>query len=745
MSSFLSSLRLGPKIGLSIGLFVLPVALILILLAANQNKDIEFATKEVAGTRALAVLSAVQAEADVALLSGTAANAGGGLDAPAFAQLGLARETSALGQSLSDAHDAASLTAARTALRDLQSKVGDRSNLILDNVLDTYYLTDVVLNRLPELLDRLADIGHLAAAQGTSVDARADFLIALGGLSAVLDGMDVSLHAAVDDEPGGGWKRTLLPDYEALHTDLADLSARLQKSADASGDAALLGRTAGFTKLATLELERALDQRVSHLTTIQRLAFIATFLLFGLAAAGTMLVIRAGVIRPVNALCLATRRLANGDLDNQVPQRRSRDEVAELARDIAEFRQRLIDKRELEADQAHADSLRSERYLAMGELARDFNTSISSQLAELSSALEQLRGTAEIAASRAEGTSRDAADINERTGMADRNTQTVAAATEQLAASAGEIAAAVGRSTEASRQMQRQAEQAAAVMTELTTVTQGMAGVIELINSIAGQTNLLALNATIEAARAGEAGKGFAVVASEVKALAGQTARATEDIGRQVGAVQGSAEQAADLMRLIAGQVTRVEDSAGAIAAAVDEQGSATQEISRNVQQAALCIREVADRMDGLGRDAGATRESSAEMLAAFRRMAGQAAELHHEVDSFLLSIGQAADRRTYERHAADDAVEIAASDGRVRRGRAVDFGAGGFAMRCDSLLPIGDAVRVDGLAERPLQARVVASGDGVLRLHFRYDPDTLAAVEAALKRRFPVAEARAA
>ena len=198
-------------------------------------------------------------------------------------------------------------------------------------------------------------------------------------------------------------------------------------------------------------------------------------------------------------------------------------------------------------------------------------------------------------------------------------------------------------------------------------------------------------------------------------------------------------------MRLIADHVGRVEDSAGAIAAAVDQQGSATQEISRNVQQAALCIREVADRMGGLGRDAGATRESAAEMLVAFGRMAGRASELHHEVETFLLSIGQAADRRTSERHAADEAVEITAADGRVRRGRTVDVGAGGFAMRCDFALPIGEAVRVDGLAERPLQARVAASGDNMLRLHFCNDPDTRAAVEAALQRRVPVEAARAA
>ena len=401
MSSLVSSLRLGPKIGLSIALFVLPVALILVLLAAAQNKDIEFATREVAGTRALATLGDIQAGIDAALLSGAPAPSGGMPDTRAFAELGLAGEASALGQSLHGALDAASLTAARAALRDLQSKVGDRSNLILDNVLDTYYLTDVVLNRLPELADRLTDIGHLAAAQASSVEARADFLIALGGLSAVLDGMDSSLHAAVEDDPTGAWKRTLLPDYEALHRDLVDFAAGLQKSADAAGDAALSDRTAGFMRQANRELDKALDRRVSDLATVQRLAFIATFVLFGLAAAGTMLVIRSGVVRPVAALCLATRRLADGDLDAAVPQRRSGDEVAELARDIAGFRQRLIDKRELEAEQARAEAMRTERHIAMGELTRDFNIAISGQLAELSGALEQLRATAETAAARA--------------------------------------------------------------------------------------------------------------------------------------------------------------------------------------------------------------------------------------------------------------------------------------------------------------------------------------------------------
>lgn len=727
-------------------MFLLPIGLILVLLAQVQNKDIDFATSEVAGTRALAALGTLQAATDTALHGGTGlAGVDERLEQAGFPDLGLSQDAAALTAAFRSAGDAAALTSARTSLRDLQSKVGDRSNLILDNVLATYYLTDVVLTRMPDLLDRLTDIGPLAAAQGTSVEARADFLIALGGLTAVLSGLDSSMHSAVDDDPTGAAGTALSKTYETLQKDLAALSAGLQAAADTPVSAALLTQCVAFMQQTNVELSRQLVARVDHMKTVQRLAFAATLLLFGLAAAGTMLVIRNGVVRPVNALCLVTRRLADGDLDAAPVQRESGDEVSDLARDIGEFRRRLLDKRDLEADREHADALRDQRYLAMGTIASDFNTAISGQLGGLSSALEQLRGTAEAAAARAEGTSREAAEISERTTVADQNTQAVAAATEQLAASSREIAAAVDRSTDASRQMQVQAEQATGVMTDLTDVAQGMAGVIELISSIAAQTNLLALNATIEAARAGEAGKGFAVVASEVKSLAMQTARATEEIGKQIGAIQVSAERAADLTRLIASQVVLVETSAGAIAGAVSEQGGATMEISRNVQQAAACIRDVADRMDGLGRDAGATKDSSAEMLAAFRRMADQAGDLHRQVDGFLVSISQAADRRTYERYAANGAVEIVTAAGKVLRGQISDLGEGGFAMHCETALTAGDAVTVAGLTEGRLNARVVASANGLMRLQFRYDRETQAAVVDMLKRRAGTGLARAA
>jgi hypothetical protein len=147
----------------------------------------------------------------------------------------------------------------------------------------------VVLNRLPDLLDRLTDIGPLAAAQAESADARANFLISVGGLDSLLDGMDASMRSATDSDPSGVLRATLTRDYGGLHQDLTDLRDRLRKSADAAGASGLLNRSIAFMRSANGELDNVLRDRVVHLRNVQRLAFAATLVLFGLAATGMML------------------------------------------------------------------------------------------------------------------------------------------------------------------------------------------------------------------------------------------------------------------------------------------------------------------------------------------------------------------------------------------------------------------------------------------------------------------------
>ena len=749
MSLSPASFRLGQKIAWSIALFVLPVGLILYLLVSGQNRDIDFASREIYGTRALSALGALQAAAERAVLGDKPEPAAGPnrrSRRDAFAALDLANEAAALERGIRDASDPAAAAQVRSAVRRMQVNVGDRSNLILDNSLETYYLTDVVLGRLPDLLDRLADIGGLAAAQALSVDARARFLIALGGFEALLDGLDTSMQAATGNDASGMLAAGVKREYGSLRKDLLDLRDRLQQSAEAVGaGTGLLDHSVAFMRSADDALAAALAKRVAHQRNVQLLALAATLVLFGLAAAGTMLVIRNGVVRPVTALCDVTRRLADGDYDVTVPERNARDEVADLGRDIAAFRQRLIERRDLEIDQERINAQRSQRDRSKNELARDFNMVIGGQLSGLGDALEQLRASAEAVTHRADSTSRETAEIVAVTVVADQNAQTVAAATEQLAASSQEIAAAVARSTQATGYMQNQAAQAGAVVDELIGVVQGMTSVIELIDSVAGQTNLLALNATIEAARAGEAGKGFAVVASEVKTLANQTARATEEIGKQVGAVRNAVEQAANLMRQIASQVGTIEVSTNAIATAVHEQGSATLEISRNVQEAASGMRTIAGRMDGLGADAVATKDSAGQMLTAFRSMATEANELQKEVAGFLDSLNSISNRRGVQRFAIENMLEITTASGLTLRVPAIDVGIGGLSARGTATLAAGDPVSVNGMTQQALKARVIATENGLIRLQFRYDSGTQSAIEAFIQQRFGASRGMAA
>jgi len=273
------------------------------------------------------------------------------------------------------------------------------------------------------------------------------------------------------------------------------------------------------------------------------------------------------------------------------------------------------------------------------QLADDFETNVKGAVEIVASAAAQLESTARQLGGSAEETTRQSSAVAAASEQAAVNIQTVASAAEELSASIGEISRQVSESASIARDAVNQAKATDHQVEALSAAAAKIGEVVQLISEIASQTNLLALNATIEAARAGDAGKGFAVVASEVKSLATQTAKATEDIGGQITAIQNATGGAVAAIRSIGDTIQRIDQIAGSIAAAVEEQSASTAEIARNVQQASAGTAEVSSNIVTVTDAARQTGTSASEMLDSAGQLGRESARLRDQVDRFLREV----------------------------------------------------------------------------------------------------------
>jgi methyl-accepting chemotaxis protein len=357
-----------------------------------------------------------------------------------------------------------------------------------------------------------------------------------------------------------------------------------------------------------------------------------------LLAATSALLLWRSVAKPLAQITRVTGAIANGE-HATIPYCTRRDEIGALSRSISVFQNAMLSNLELNRAAAESAEMREHEQQKLSAHTKAFASSIETSIASLSTisdqvteAAAQLAGAADRAAHRTEsaiGASAEASD----------NVRDIASATDELAASVMEIDRQVTQSNAIAEKAVSEAERTNTAVLELGEAGRRIGDVVRLITDIAEQTNLLALNATIEAARAGDAGRGFAVVAGEVKALAGQTARATEDIAKQIADMQQATLRSIDAIGAIARTIRDIGGISGAISAAVTEQGAATQEIARSVDIAAKRTVDTAEEVSRVNDATENTRSNVVAVRAVAEELGGIAHRIRDQVEEFTLKL----------------------------------------------------------------------------------------------------------
>ena len=397
-----------------------------------------------------------------------------------------------------------------------------------------------------------------------------------------------------------------------------------------------------LTKAVAFANEYALSRRdelLANLTWVGNVAIMVGMLVV-LMLIGSALFSVLSIARPIRRIGEVLLELANGNKAVEIPYTERGDEVGDNARAARTFKDNLIRIEQMEAEQKDLEATAAAaRKAEMIKLADAFQAAVGGIVNTVSSASSQLEAAAGTLSGTAEQTQQLSGMVASASEEASANVGAVASAAEEMSASVTEISRQVHDSSRIAGDAVKQAERTDVRINELLQAAGRIGDVVKLITAIAEQTNLLALNATIEAARAGESGRGFAVVASEVKALAAQTAKATDEISAQITGMQAATQDSVSAIKEIGATITHIADIATTIAATVEEQGAATAEIARNVSEAAKGTAEVAEKITQVNRGASATGSASTQVLASARLLSKESSNLKTEVENFLNTV----------------------------------------------------------------------------------------------------------
>jgi methyl-accepting chemotaxis protein len=376
--------------------------------------------------------------------------------------------------------------------------------------------------------------------------------------------------------------------------------------------------------------------------TIRGASQIALWVTAGALVLGVAisLLLARSLTSPIRQMTLAMRRIAEGDLSAEIPAQKRRDELGAMAKALQVFKtnaEHVAAMRRAQEEQ----QLRSaeERRQELHSLAGRFEQSVMGVVDRVSVSSQELSKSSALLMQTATDTTGRTAQVAHQAQESAQNVATVASASEELASSISEIAEQAARSAVIAQEAEKRSHETSRTVNALSEAAQRIGHVVTLIQTIAEQTNLLALNATIEAARAGEAGRGFAVVASEVKSLAGQTAKATEEIGVQIQQIQTATNGAVGAIQAIGVTIEEVSAIATSIAAAVEEQRSVVDEIGRSTTEVAASTQAVNENIGTVQSGTQTTVAAAEQSRAAAEALRLEAQRLEEEVSAFLQTV----------------------------------------------------------------------------------------------------------
>ena len=655
------SIAIRYKLAGIVVLLLVPIALLAGLFVLQSRKDITFAAKEADGTRYLQAVWPV-------LTSATAIDVGAVAAPSTEPLLARGRELDeAMGSSEAARALAPTLPALAAprrddevvkliaSLRGVVSKVADGSNLTLDPDLDSYYVQDMVTVKLPEAIDQaaalLATVRTQRAAATLSDDDKADLMVRLGTFTAAAAGVAGDLASATQGNPDGSVSAALAAPGEtfaaaadAYGKAIDRVARQLRDDAHrAQLDIAAVVAAHGRLHAAGDALWTAAAAELDHLLTARISGFRShLFLMLGISGLVVALALAAAwaashsIIRGIDRLDARIRHLGDDDLHASIDLADGRDEIAQVARAVAYFRDRTIERlAAANSDERKRELVEQERK-AMSGVADKIRWSVGTIIAALSELAGKIEAQTATVTANAAGTRHGLADAIDRLRVVTTDSSVVVTAVTELSSSIDEIASQTAQSVGASDLARERAEAANRVAGRLGETSRRIGEISGLIADIASQTNLLALNATIEAARAGEAGRGFAVVAQEVKVLAGQTSKATEEIERQIADIRAATQDVFASVGEIADAIGAMSSFSTAVAGAVEEQNVATREITGSLHRASDATQAAVEAIDDLPRMAEETDRAALALTTLSGDLSGRANNLSEEIERLL-------------------------------------------------------------------------------------------------------------